>query len=159
MGRSSTFPVFFRNAHLSACRQDWQSLPPSSHSSDTQRQLHRKTSFLSAILPRHSSPCLPLSLSLSHARSHTHSQASISILMDVPENMNVNKWETRSEEEKTSGDTEREGLGMSANLYVAFSWLTQTEALVDLSGPNLLGNTARPKGPNPSDWWIQGKSR
>lgn len=71
--------------------------------------------------------------------------------MDVPENMNVNKWETRSEEEKTSGDTEREGLGMSANLYVAFSWLTQTEALVDLSGPNLLGNTARPKGPNPSD--------
>lgn len=37
---------------------------------------------------------------------------------------------------------------MSANLSAAFCGLTQTEALVDLSGPNLLGNTALdPKAP------------
>lgn len=38
-----------------------------------------------------------LTLSIAHSFTHTHSQAVISILMDVQENMNVNKWETRSE--------------------------------------------------------------
>lgn len=62
--------------------------------------------------------------------------------------MNANKWETRSREEKENiSDTEKEGLGMSANLAVAFCGLTQTEVLVDLSGPNLLGNTGSTQRP------------
>lgn len=73
MRRSSTLPVFFRNAHLSAQRVGrLKEPPPSSHSSDIQRQLHRKTSFLPAILPHRSSSSQHPLLSLSHTHSHTH---------------------------------------------------------------------------------------
>lgn len=83
-----------------------------------------------------------LSLSLPHTR------AVISILMDVQENMNVNRWETGGEK-NTQAATLREKAWewQRTSLSVAFSWLTPS---VDPS-PDPLGNTARPKDPNPSD--------
>lgn len=163
MGRSSAFPVFFRNAHLSAQRVGGlKEPPPSSHSSVTQRQLHRKTSFLSAILPHCSSSSLHPFLSAAHSftHTHTHSQAVISILMDAQENVNVTKWEIWGEKKNTSVDIEKVRLWNGrAALYPQHSpgwlWVWSGCWWVWI---NLL-NTARPQGLNPSDWWIQGKSR
>lgn len=110
------FPIFYRNAHLSAA--GWKSLPhPAIHLTHkgnfTGRQAFSPPFFLTA--PHR----LSVQSSLTHTHSHTHSQAVISMLMDVQENMNVNQWETCAEK-KTSTDTEKEGMGMAAYLS---SWV------------------------------------
>lgn len=111
-------------------------------------------------LPYSSSALLVVSSSLSYTHSHTHTlRLSLACQWNVQENMNVNQWETHGEKEKQAlTPREKAWEWQRTSLSVTFWWLTSSKRFVNSAGPKPLGNTARPKGPNPSNWWMQEKS-
>ncbi len=98
-GEVFCFPCFLQECSLVSAAWRWPERA-SPHPAIHRTHKDNFTGRRAFSAPRRLSPSLPLS----QAHSHTHSRAVISILMDVQENMNVNKWETLGERRPGNGN-------------------------------------------------------